>query len=174
MNIRINGFPKAGNHALAKALALLGIPVDVEHRPYAQGLPLDMRQVFIARDPRNIIVAKLRSENQPVTPGMFLTAFRKFTDRSLVHELAEYEPWLRHRRTVTVRYEALVASDAEMKRLANELSLTYFRGAWETLPGLTRTWMGEPHADYRSIWEAEVEAIWQAEGGAALVKAWGY
>lgn len=174
MNVRINGFPKAGNHALAKALALLGVPVDVEHRPYSEGLPIDARQVFVIRDPRNIICAKLRSELQPVTPGLFLTTFRKFQDRSLVEEMADYEPWLRHKRTYVIRYENLIRNDAAMRMLAAELGIPYFDGAWETLPGITRTWMGHDHSDYRDVWDVRVRMVWEAEGGPQLLEAWGY
>lgn len=163
-----NGFPKSGNHALVKALQLLGQPCQVNHIKF--GGVVEGPHIFIKRDPRNVICSWLRFNGQPVTPGMFITAFRKFQERSLVEEMSEYEGWLTG---FAVRYEDLIASDAEMRRIAEYLDVPYIEGAFEALPGMTRTWFAD-HSDYSAIWTPEVEAAWTAEGGNELLARWGY
>jgi len=174
MQLHTNGFPKSGNHALVKACQLLGVPCDVDHRPYAAGLPDGTdRAVFVYRDPRNVIVSKLREDGQPVTPGTFLARFRRFQERSLRAELADYVGWLSDARVYTVRYESLIASAHTMAALAQYLGVPYLPGAFQELPGLTRTWNPTP-SDYRPIWTPEVEHAWTHEGGPQLLAAWGY
>lgn len=166
--VTTNGFPKSGNHALVKAVQLLGQPCQVNHLPF--GADVAAKHVFIKRDPRNVICSWLRFNGQPVTPGMFLTEFRKFQERSLVEEMADYEGWLDG---FVVCYEDLIASDAEMRRIADYLEIPYIEGAFEALPGMTRTWFAE-HSDYTTIWTPDVEAAWVAEGGNELLARWGY
>ena len=166
--ITTNGFPKSGNHALVKALQLLGQPCRVNH--IKVGEPVEGRHVFIKRDPRNVICSWLRFNGQPVTPGMFLTTFAQFQERSLIAELAEYEGWLAG---FVVRYEDLIASDVEMRRIAEHLNIPYIDGAFEALPGMTRTWFAD-HSDYRTIWTPDVESVWIANGGPELLARWGY
>lgn len=166
--VTTNGFPKSGNHALVKAVQLLGQPCRINHIPF--GGEVGEKHIFIKRDPRNIVCSWLRFEGKPVTPGMFLTAFRDFMDRPLVDAMADYAGWLAG---FVVRYEDLIASDAELRRIADYLGVPYIDGAFEALPGLTRTWFAE-HSDYRTIWTPEVEAAWGAEGGNELLTAWGY
>ena len=165
--VTTNGFPKSGNHALVKAVQLLGQPCQVNHLPF-YGVTENL--IFIKRDPRNVICSWLRFNGQPVTPGTFLTAFRKFQERSLIEEMAYYEGWLSG---FVVRYEDLIASDAEIRRIADYLETPYLEGAFEALPGMTRTWFAD-HSDYRAIWTPEVEAAWAAEGGIELLVRWGY
>lgn len=168
-----HGFPKSGTHALVKACQLLGVPCEVHHLTYAQGLPEGTtKDIFIVRDPRNVVVSWLRMHGQPVTPGTFLAAFRKFHTDSLVNEMAAYEPWIVQSYHVA-RYEALIANRSEMIDIADYLDVPYIEGAWEQLPGMTRTWNAEP-SDYRSVWSPDVEAAWKAEGGRTLVEDWGY
>jgi len=169
--VTTNGFPKSGNHALVKAVQLLGQPCEVNHIPF--GGDVGDKHILIKRDPRNILCSWLRFNGQPVTSGMFLTAFRKFQDRPLVSELAEYEEWQHDEKTLVVRYEDLIADADEMRRIASYLNIIYQHGAFESLPGLTRTWFAD-HSDYRAIWTPEVEAEWIAEGGNELLAAWGY
>lgn len=169
--VTTNGFPKCGNHALVKALQLLGQPCQVQHLPFGQ--VIEGPHVFIRRDPRNVVCSWIRFNGQPVTPGMFITAFRRFQDRPLVAEMAEYEGWLTDSSTLVVSYEALIADDAEMRRIADHLGVPYISGAFEALPGLTKTWFAA-HSDYRTIWTPEVEAVWSAEGGPELLARWGY
>ena len=101
---------------------------------------------------------------------MFLTAFLQFQERSLIDELAEYEGWLAG---FVVRYEDLIASDAEMRRIAEHLNIPYIDGAFEALPGMTRTWFAD-HSDYRTIWTPDVESVWILNGGPDLLARWGY
>lgn len=166
-----NGFPKSGNHALVKAVQLLGLPCQVNHIPF--GADLDSSHTFIKRDPRNIVCSWLRFYGKPVTPGMFIAAFRDFGGKPLVEAMAEYEGWLSDCLTHVVKYEELIASDAVMREIAVNLGFPYIDGAFEALPGMTRTWFAE-HSDYRTIWTPEVEAVWAAEGGPELLARWGY
>lgn len=166
--VTTNGFPKSGNHALVKAVQLLGQPCQVNHLPF--GAEVSEKHIFIKRDPRNVICSWLRFNGQPVTPGMFLTAFRQFQERSLVEEMADYAGWLSG---FVVRYEDLIASDAEMRRIADYLEIPYLEGAFEALPGMTRTWFAD-HSDHTAIWTPEVESAWVTEGGNDLLARWGY
>ena len=163
-----NGFPKSGNHALVKALQLLGQPCRVNH--IKVGEPVEGQHVFIKRDPRNVICSWLRFNGQHVTPGMFLTAFLQFQERSLIDELAEYEGWLAG---FVVRYEDLIASDAEMRRIAEHLNIPYIDGAFEAHPAIPRTPCAD-HADYPTIWTPDVGSFWNKNGGPDLLARWGY
>lgn len=169
--VTTSGFPKSGNHALVKAVQLLGQPCKVSHLPY--GEPVAGKHIFIKRDPRNIICSWLRFNGQQVTQGTFLTAFRSFQDRSLVEEMAAFEGWLSDPETLVVRYEDLIATDGAMRAIAEFLDLPYLDGAFEALPGMTRTWFSD-HSDYRTIWTPEVDAVWSSEGGPDLLSRWGY
>ena len=155
---------------MVKAVQLLGSPCIVEHIEYAGPIGL---HIFIKRDPRNIVCSWLRFNGRPVTPGMFITALRLFQHASLVEELAAYEGWLTDPQTLVVSYEALIASDAEMRRIAAYLDVPYLDDAFSELEGLTSTWFAQ-HSDYRAIWTPEVEAVWAAEGGNELLARWGY
>ena len=168
--VTTTGFAKSGNHALVKAVQLLGSPCIVEHIEYAGPIGL---HIFIKRDPRNTVCSWLRFNGRPVTPGMFITALRLFQHASLVEELAAYEGWLTDPQTLVVSYEALIASDAEMRRIAAYLDVPYLDDAFSELEGLTSTWFAQ-HSDYRAIWTPEVEAVWAAEGGNELLARWGY
>ena len=137
-----------------------------------EGSVVTTQDIFVSRDPRTIGTSKLREEGQPAPPGMFLQKFRRFRDRSLRAELADYAPWLRQAGW-RVRYEALVTSATTMEGLALYLGVPYVAGAFDELPGLTRTWTGQP-SDYRTIWTPEVEHAWNHEGGLELLKVWGY
>lgn len=186
MPVLCNGFPKAGNHALWKAIELLGVPGGVNHIPYiaefavTRGV-LAMRarakHVFIIRDPRNAIVSWLRWNRDAVTPGKFITTFRRFQERSLVEDLAAYEGWLSDPWTYVVRFEELIRDDGSMRALAAYLGVPYLYGAWEELEqrygGQTKTW-NAIHSDYRHVWTAAVEAVWSAEGGTELLARFGY
>lgn len=165
-----SGFPKSGNHALVKAVQLLGQPCAVEHIEYSGPIG---QHAFIKRDPRNIVCSWLRFNGRPVTPGMFITSFRLFQHASLIEELAPYEGWLSDPQTLVVSYEALIASDVEMRRIAEYLGVPYLDDAFSELEGLTATWFAQ-HSDYRTIWSPEVEAAWSAEGGPELLNRWGY
>lgn len=170
-----HGFPKSGTHALVKACELLDVPwpCGAEHRTFAEGLDDGVtHDVFIVRDPRDVVVSMMRMDGQPVTPGLFIARFRRFIAAPLVDEMAAYQPWLQHSGHI-VRYEALVASERPMRALASYLGVAYPQGAWEHLPRLTRTW-NDTRSDYRTVWTPEAKSVWKREGGRALVEAWGY
>lgn len=169
--VATNGFPKSGNHALVKAVQLLGVPCGVDHIPYSASV--SSKNIFIKRDPRNVICSWLRFTGNPVTPGMFISAFRHFQSKSLVLELAEYEGWLLDEQTLVVSYEALVANDQELRRIAAYLNTPYIDGAFENLPGMTATWF-PIQSNYSDIWTNELETVWNSEGGPELLKRWGY
>ncbi len=169
--VTTSGFPKTGTHALVKAVRLLGHPCHVEHLPF--GAKVNDKHIFIKRDPRNVVCSWLRFTGNPVTPGMFITSFRRFQEQSLVDEMAKFDGWLTDSKTLVVRYEDLIASDAEMRRIADYIDTAYISGAYESLPGMTHTWNSE-HSDYRTIWTPEVDDAWRAARGFELLSRWGY
>jgi hypothetical protein len=167
-----NGFPKSGNHALVKAVQLLGQPCDIAHIPY--GETIDGKHIFIKRDPRNVLLSWLRFTGKPVTAGMFITAFRQMDElSSLVERMSKYEGWLTDPNTLIVRYEDLIASDAEMRRIASYIETPYIDGAFEELPGMTMTWYPD-HSNYAKFWTNQVDDVWLSEGGPELIARWGY
>jgi hypothetical protein len=174
MKVFCNGFPKAGNHALQKAVELLGVPCNVSHRVFEDGVPYGTtHSVFIKRDPRDIIVSWLRFQQDVVTPGKFLARFRKFDYASLCEEMAQYEGWLYAQNTHVVRYEELIKSERAMRDMAAYLGVPYIDGAWSELPGLTRTW-NDVMSDHRTVWTYLVQTVWSEEGGDQLLLRWGY
>ena len=159
---------------MAKALELLGVPATVNHFPFADGLPDGVtHHVFAVRDPRNVVVSWLRFQGDVVTPGKFLARFRWFDDAPLCESMARFEGWLDDPRTIVVRYEDLIADDREMRRIAAALGIPYVDGAFEELPGLTRTWYARK-SDYAEVWTPDVIAAWYAERGGDLLSRWGY
>lgn len=172
MNVFCNGFPKCGNHALMKAVELLGVPGSVNHFAADEKLPEGISShIFIKRDPRNVIVSWLRFHSDLVTPGKFLARFRRFSDSSLSEEMSRYEGWLSL--AYVVRYEDLVRDDSAMRGIAAMLGVPYIDGAWEQLENHTVTW-NAVKSDFRSVWTPEVEAVWNEEGGRELLARWGY
>lgn len=168
----INGFPKSGNHALLKACQLLGLPIpSVNHLPYSK--KTSGKHILIIRDPRNILVSKLRFEGSRVTPGMVISKFRLFDKKSLVEEMAEYEGWLTDPDTLVVKFEELVSDPSIIKKIAEFVDTPYIEGAFEELPGLTRTWTGAL-SNYQDYWTQDVANVWDAEGGPELLKRWNY
>lgn len=193
-NVFINGFPKTGNHALRKVCELLGVPAFVNHVPFKDGSPADStHRLFIKRDPRNVIIPKMRMDGEQVTSGTFISKFRAWQRGSTeiipledgtsetiitpaistIEAMSEYEQWLNDADTFQVVYEDLIKNDIEMRRIATYLGTPYIEGAFEDLPGLTATWNDE-HSDYNKIWTPEVDKVWNAEGGAELLTRWGY
>jgi len=178
VNVFSSGFPKSGTHALAKAIELLGQPtIAGEHRTYAEGVPADVtHHVFIKRDPRNIVLSWLRSNREPVTPGMVMSRIQRFDQHSLVEEMRPYEGWLvvgQTLRTHVVRYEDLIADDKALRGIAEFLGVPYIEDAWEQLEGHTITYFPE-HSDYRKVWNEAVAKRWTTSGGDALLRRWGY
>ena len=170
-NFYINGFPKSGNHALLRGCELLGIPCQVNHIPYVERQ--EGKFIFIKRDPRNVVISRLRGQRRPVTPGTFLTFFRKFESTSLIKELEAYEGWLEDPKSLIISYEHLITNESTMKKIADYVGVSYLPKAFERLEGLTKTW-NKIHSNYKEIWTQEVEASWQTEGGSELLIRWGY
>ncbi len=169
-----SGPEKAGNHALVKAVELLGIPCDVEHRRYKEGLPVGAKHLFIKRDPRNMVLSMLRFRDQPVSAGMWIRWFRRYSDKkSLIKYLADFESWLNHERTFVVTFEDLIKDDRAIKDIAKYLAVPYLEGSFELLPGVTKTWTGVL-SDFHVIWTPEVEKVWNSEGGPELLRTWQY
>ena len=172
MNVFCNGFPKSGNHALVKAVQLIGHPCEVNHRSCADGLPPNVtHHILVTRDPRNIIVSWLRFNREAVTPGTFLSKFRRFQRGTLDEDMSDFEWWLGSAHVV--KYEDLVANAKAMVGIAVYLGTPYIAGAWENLEGHTVTY-NKVHSDYRNIWTNQVQDDWSAEGGDDLLKRWGY
>jgi hypothetical protein len=169
--VTTNGFPKSGNHALVKAVQLLGVPCSVNHLPFGEAV--EDKHIFIKRDPRNIVCSWLRFQGMPVTAGMFITGLKKFQDKSFAEELSKYAGWLAAQNTLIVKYENLIQDATELNRIAAFLDVPYIEGAFENLPMMTRTWFAD-HSDFNRIWSPEVEAAWAEIGGAELLAQWGY
>lgn len=167
------GFPKAGTHALKKACELLGRPALSGHwRPSAFPRP-DGDVLFIIRDPRDLPLSYLRFMRRTVSEGTYLSLLRHHegVDEAMIPALRDFGGWMA---TVpTFRYEALIADDREMRRLADTIGEPYLDGAWELLPGLTATW-NPVHSDHRTIWTPRIADVWDSLGGNALLEEWGY
>ena len=174
IRILANGFPKSGTHALVKAIALLGHEVQHSHTPYGDDVSEYSHHVFIRRDPRNVILSKVRSEGQRITQGMVIGKIRRWNDNDepFAQVLARYAPWLTQAPLV-IRYEELIADESVLKLIAKYLGVPYLGDAFRNLPGTTRTWNPE-HSDYRVVWTPEVDAVWREQGGAAILQEWGY
>jgi hypothetical protein len=115
----------------------------------------------------------MRFVGKPVTPGMFVSTMRWLESSNYRDALAKFDGWLSDPNTLVVRFEDLIASDAEMQRIAAHLGIPYLDGAWEELPGLTITWTGKL-SDYRTLWTPYVEGCWNASDGAGILQRWGY
>lgn len=172
MKVIVNGFMKHGTHAALKACELLGVNAQHGHWKMKK-LPEDAtHHVFIKRDPRDALVSFLRFIGQPVTQGTVMRRIRKYQRASLEKEMAEFLAGY-HEGIFTLRFEELIATDKEMRRLAQYLGVPYLEDAFPNLPNHTQTWTGR-YSDHRTVWTPEVEAVWRAEGGDSILAAWGY
>lgn len=173
MKIFANGVAKCGNHALVKAIELLGLNASVNHIPFAEHESEYEAIVFIKRDPRNALMSWLRFENKPITQGTFIAGLSNFaTCGDLVAEFDAYYPWLNCGAHV-VAYEDLIRDDVALRTLAGYLGVPYLEDAFANLPDHTLTWNPE-HSDYRTIWTPAVQIAWSEAGGNALLERWGY
>lgn len=171
----VNGMPKAGNHAAVRACELLGMPSVLHHIPFGEPLP-DGKRIFIKRDPRNMLISQLRADGVGVTQGMIITRIRKYFsafEGSLVTETNKFLGWLKYPDTLVISYEALTVSDAEMRRIATYFGIPYLEDSFLNLLGFTATWTGCP-SDWRQHWTSQIEAVWNNEGGPAMLEEWGY
>jgi hypothetical protein len=173
MYVITSGFPKHGNHALTKAVQLLGVNCSVNHIEYVDGLPEGEKHVFVTRDPRNAVISWLRFTGRPLTQGMFITALGDLDGKPLIDAMAAYEGWLTNPNTLVVRFEDLIASDARMRSIASYLGVQYLDDAFPALLGGTMTWTGAL-SDYTTLWTPAIDAAWIAAGGPALLARWGY
>lgn len=173
--ILTTGFPKSGTHALVKAVQLLGHPCQVDHMPhteYAGAWPGP--RIVIKRDPRNVLLSWVRHQGKPVTRGMAITFMRDYdAGQTLAQAMAPFEGWLSDPGALLVSYEALTASDDEMRRIAAHLDTPYIDDAWRWLPGMTRTWRAD-HSDWEALWTPQMDAAWREIGGPELLDRWGY
>lgn len=172
--VTANGFPKSGNHALVKALRLLGEPCAVNHLPYVSNV--QGKHILIKRDPRNVVVSALRHMGRVVTQSAVRTEIAEFgltSPGSLVEQMAAYEGWLSDPNTYVVRYEDLIADDVAMRGIAAYIGVEYVAGTFEKLPGHTETW-NIVRSDYSLLWTEETQAAWEAAGGPDLLNRWGY
>ncbi len=171
MRVLVNGVPKSGTHALKKAVALLGVESDNRHVEYGMQVDHD-KHVFIKRDPRNVLLSKVRFEGQPVTQGMVILKMQNFNGEPFNLVLSRYAPWLTQAPHIVV-YEELISDKSVLRRIAKYLGVHALGDAFSNLPGHTATWNPE-HSDYRYVWTAEVEAAWNDIGGPAILQEWGY
>lgn len=172
--ILVNGFPKSGTHALQKACNLLGYDTLLDHIPCGTSLPEGMtKHLLIYRDPRNAVISWIRMRRMQVTEGMIMS-----TCMSRIPDMRKFSGWLKDESVQKFRFEDLITKREEMERLAFVLDRPYIAGAFEDLPGHTRTWSGEgttsAHSDFTKYWTAGVSYIWSQYGGDILTDELGY
>lgn len=170
-----NGFPKSGNHALAKAVQLLGVNCQVDHFPWEDHWSMtSVPRIFIKRDPRNIVLSWLTHKKIPHTPYNFIKCLRNFDNQGdLITQLATYEGWLHDPQTLQIAYEDLISNEKCMQQIAEYLNVPYTPKLWDYLPGMTWSWT-DNHADFTTIWNSRIEKAWNQEGGDKLLTRWGY
>jgi hypothetical protein len=121
-----------------------------------------------------MVVSWLRWTGRPVAAESFIAALSKFYSGQLFsQELSGFQGWLTDPDTLVVSYESLMANDLEMRRIADYCGVPYVAGAFEHLPGETRTWR-DGRSDHRLVWSQDVEKAWVAQGGVEILAAWGY
>lgn len=190
MRILLNGAPKSGTHALAKAVELLGIPflldreqwlrtsgpaAHMDHVDWPAEIVAD-RHVLIVRDPRNVLLSWMRASSRPLTVGGAMATLRAYDGaaETFVQHCRRFTPWIDAPGVFVVRYEDLTGDGgATMQRLADHLGVPCPPDAYLNLPGFTATWTGEP-SDWRTLWSPEIEAVWVETGGPALLADMGY
>lgn len=165
------GLPKAGCHALQKAVRLLGLDCDISHEGYAHRGP--GKHVYVLRDPRNILCSWLRFRSLPVDAEHFMRAIDTYDERLFFECADEHYDWLLDSSVPLVRYETLISDERAVRDLARDLGVDYVNGTFELLPGMTRTWNPE-HSDYRKIWSDDLAAKWRGRGGDEMLLHWGY
>ena len=174
-----HGFMKSGNHALIKALKLLGFWTAPVHIPFGTAIPTGYtHNIFIKRDPRNIMLSVMRIFKDASTPEALITSCKDLdyggeSTKDFFELLDKWSGWLTDPNTFVVKFEDLIASDAEMKRIAKYLKVPYKVGSFEKLPGDTATW-NEEHTDYKDVWTQEVQDLWSSDAGTSLLIKWGY
>ena len=172
-----HGFMKSGNHAIIKALKLLGFWTAPVHIPFGQAIPTGYtHNIFIKRDPRNILISVMKSLGDPMTPEALIArvADVNYSDGSIKNFfqlLDKWTGWLTDPNTFVVKYEDLIANDIEMRRIATYLGVPYIEGSFERLPGDTATWSAE-QSDYTTLWTPEIQALWGSVVGTKILTNW--
>lgn len=183
MTVLCNGNPKAGVHALTKAVELLGFPSVGEardgccwmgHWPYGQA-PDAGKHVHIIRDPKAMLISWVRFQREDFAPGWLIAAFKSYyEDGPIYEEFSRYEPWLHDDRVLTVRFEDLVGdTEATAATIARYLDTPVLPGIPERLLGGTLTWSGKLTvvADY---WSDQIQEAWEAARGPEIEAMFGY
>lgn len=164
MTVLCNGIPKAGTHALLKAVQLLGMSDTVhDHIPYGEQVPKG-KHIYIRRNPRNVLISWVRFTHDVVTKGFLIGAIKQFGNLgwSLPLTYANFDGWAYEDGVLTVDFELLVMDDQEMKRIAKYLDVPYLDDAFDNLEGGTPTWTGQL-SNWRDYWSVEVECEWDRE-----------
>ena len=174
-----HGFMKSGNHALIKALKLLGFWTAPVHITFGTAIPIGYtHNIFIKRDPRNIMLSVMRIFKDASTSEALITSCKDLdyggeSTKDFFELLDKWSGWLTDPNTFVVKFEDLIASDAEMRRISNYLGVSYIEGSFEKLPGNTDTW-NEEHTDYKEMWTPEVQNLWSSKVGKNILTKWGY
>jgi hypothetical protein len=111
----------------------------------------------------------------PLTAGSLIQVVREYDPAKtpMAAEYAGYLPWRDDPSTLSITYEALVESPAELGRIAAYLGVPCPEETFEAIPGLTRTWTGAP-SNWREHWSAGLQAAWKKAGMVELERRAGY
>lgn len=168
------GFPKSGTHALQRALLLLGLGyIPTSHLPYANR-HTDQPYAFIKRDPRNVVISRVRWQQKPVTEEWIVHYLRQWNERRTMGEaLAAFEGWLMDPDAVQVTFERLVTEPREMQRLGEGVRGRWQPERWRELrSGESRTYTGQL-SNWPEHWTPRIEGVWE-ECCAGVLGRWGY
>lgn len=139
------------------------------------------KNVFILRDPRNMLVSRLRRRIKEDHPSLkrwgigpnysresnFLSYIKK-TGKSVVEKVDTY---LRIEQGFRVYYESL-KHPATLRNLAQYLETDRIPTE-EELYGHTITWSGHP-SEYQKWWGEDSELVFESVGGNDLIRRMGY
>jgi len=175
--------PKSGTHALVKAVELLGIPWMQEggakeyciHGHYEIDQPMPRgKQILIIRNPRDMLVSWVRWTKSSVTEGYLISATKSYySGKSFRDEARNYIDWFNDDETFVVKFESLISEPETLQQIARFINAPYIDGAFENIPGLTKTWTGKL-SNWRDHWSSAVEQAWVDSGGLEIERGWGY
>lgn len=159
---------------MIKLLQMLGHPCDVTHEPYREDhWILNHPNIFITRDPRNILISMLRMRRQFICEGSIIALMKRFDTKPFVEALAEYAPWLDHAGLV-IQYEYLRGDPQSVDTICTYLQQpSPSSDVWTNLPGTTFSWNDIP-SDFTLWWTSRVQEMWEHYHGPAVLKQWGY
>jgi len=164
--ITVTGHPKSGTNALALAVELLGLPVHRQHIEYG----VRKADIAVIRNPKDMLVSWVRMCKKPVTEGTLIAAMRSFDGRPYKESLAAYIGW----RPIAVRYESLIASDAEMRNIANRFGVKYIKNAWEDLLRSDTPTKNSTQSYWRDYETPLLVEAWGDLVGGNTLAEWGY